>query len=87
MAKFFNTQSSSSTETVRADYFLNLSLPDDAGTEHRVGKTGIPLYADNPLHKFLIDAAAKGKLSAVMAKMVAEVKSSTPVVKTASFSL
>lgn len=72
MAKITNeVETATATDFKKADAFLNLSIATSKG-DKAMGKNGVPLYLDNPVHAVLIKMLDEGvDPNAIMRKVTA----------------
>lgn len=73
MAKITNEATATTTKEdfKKADAFLNLSIATSKG-DKAMGKNGVPLYLDNPVHAVLIKMLDEGvDPNAIMKKVTA----------------
>ena len=73
MAKITNEETATATKEdfKKADAFLNLSITTSKG-DKAMGKNGVPLYLDNPVHAVLIKMLDEGvDPNAIMKKVTA----------------
>ena len=72
MAKIINeVETATASDFKKADAFLNLSIATSKG-DKAMGKNGVPLYLDNPVHAVIIKMLDEGvDPNAIMRKITA----------------